>query len=110
MLNPIERNDFIIITGDININLSGFEKLAVQKYQCFFNSYQLLPVKTIPNRFAPNNPSINPSTFDHIMVNKYILFNSGVIEIHFTDHLTSFMQFNFDHFLFQIFQNLEIIY
>ena len=95
ILNPILRNKFIIITGDININLSDSENSTVQKYHCFLNSYHLLPVITVPTRFAPNNPSINPSTLDHIIINKSILFNSGVIEIDFTDHLPSFMQFNF---------------
>ena len=94
MLSPLLRNNLIILAGDMNLNLMNYENANVNNYISCLNSYQFLPVISKPTRFAHNDPSINPSTLDHICLNKLIPVLSGIIDSDATDHCPTFIKFN----------------
>ena len=95
MLNPILRNKLIILAGDMNLNLMNYENANVNNYISCLNSYQFLPVISKPTRFAHNDPSINPSTLDHICLKKLIQVLSRILNSDVTDHCPTFMKFNY---------------
>ena len=92
--SPSLRNKFVFLMGDMNINLTDISSLPVNNYISCLNSFNFIPVITKPTRFAPNDPNQNPSTLDHIILNKPISFKSGVLEWDHTDHCPTFIYFN----------------
>ena len=96
LMSPLLRNKMIIITGDINLNLTDFENNLVNSYVSCLSSYQFFPLISKPTRFAPNNnPNIDPSTLDHIWINNFVPVISGIIDSNDSDHCPTFIKFNY---------------
>ena len=91
----IRDNDMILIVGDMNLNISDQSSPIVDRYFATLSSMFFLPVITKPTRFPVN--SGEPSTLDHIFINKLEEFCSGVVYTDITDHCPCFIFFNFDH-------------
>ena len=85
----------IVVSGDMNLNISDQNLTAVQNYLSLLNSFSFLPAITKPTRFAANNNSnsITATTLDHIFVNKVLPFHSGVFTYDLSDHCGSMVIF-----------------
>ena len=83
------KNQTIVLTGDININLC-IESPSCSRFMDLLYSYHFIPVITKPTRFSPNDLN-NSSLLDHIWINKLVNYSSGVILADVTDHCPSFI-------------------
>ena len=89
------NSDFIIVSGDMNINLLQ-DSDDVKNYNSMLRSMNFLSVITEPTRFPPgNHQNISPSILDHTWVCKNIISRAGIINIDISDHLPTFIHFNF---------------
>ena len=70
------QNSTIILAGDMNINISNENSNDTANYLSVLNSFGFYSVITLPTRF-PNN-SNNPTTLDHIFLNR-IKSSRGII-------------------------------
>ena len=95
LLQSTNVNEFslIIVTGDVNINISNDSSPEVQEYMSLMSSLHFVSVINDPTRFQPNNPTQNPSTLDHIFVNKQIKYFAGILDYDLTDHCPIFLNF-----------------
>ena len=91
----IRDSEMILIVGDMNLNISDQSSPIVDRYFATLSSMFFLPVITKPTRFPVN--SGEPSTLDHIFINKLEGFCSGVVGTDITDHCPCFIFFNFDY-------------
>ena len=83
--------EFVIMAGDINLDLNNVECPIVNNYVNFLNSMLFFPLITRPTRFPSDLTSSDPSVIDHIWINKFSSFISGILNIDFTDHLPTFL-------------------
>ena len=91
--NPILANKFVVIVGDMNVNIL----LTETRTDHFVNSLRSLhfvPMIDKPTRF-PTIPGHSPSLLDHFWVNKIDNYLSGVVSIDVSDHCPIFMKVPF---------------
>ena len=86
--------EFVIISGDMNLDINNDECPIVNNYVNFLNSMFYIPTITKPTRFPSELTSSFPSVLDHIWINKIFPFTSGILNIDFTDHLPTFLHFS----------------
>ena len=79
----------MIITGDMNLNLTNFENNLVNNYVSCLSSYQFVPLILKPTRFALKN---NPSIPGHIWINSLVPVISGIIDLNDSDHCPTFIK------------------
>lgn len=86
------RNCETIVTGDLNINLIGYEESCVGTRNFVFSMHSMnfLPYITKPTRFPRGNQVGGPSLIDHVWYNKYDNAKSGILLFDHTDHLPTF--------------------
>ena len=85
--------DLVIVTGDMNINISTNLSPNSRDYISILSSLHFLSVINEPTRFQPNNPLQSPSTLDHLWINKKIKHSAGIIDYDVTDHCPIFINF-----------------
>ena len=80
--------DFIILSGDFNIDLTNLDSSCSNDLISLMSSLFYYSVITKPTRFGTN-----PSTLDHIWLNKELNLTSGIIYYDVTDHCPCFLNF-----------------
>ena len=94
LISGLGENAMVVIAGDMNVNLAESSP-CILNYVSMLNSLLFLPAISLPTRFPPDNAgNIAPSTLDHIFVNKFQTFLSGVVGSSMTDHAPVFIFFN----------------
>ena len=82
-------NSKIIISGDFNLSILCGNNLTSQlEYE--LQSLGFISLITKPTRFDPN-PNISPSLLDHIWINFFQSFSSGIFLVDITDHCPTFL-------------------
>ena len=92
--NQYLRNKFCIITGDLNICLLKENEQNLNFRNILF-SHHFMPLITKPTRF-PLRENDEPSCLDHIWLNKYHSNTAGILNVDVSDHLPTFVHFNFN--------------
>ena len=83
-----------IITGDFNIDLINLSCSKNKDYIDLMFSHNSYPVITKPTRPPPlTNTVSSPTLLDHIWTSVPSVFNSGIFDVHISDHLPSFTYF-----------------
>ena len=87
------KNNEVILTGDLNINLIDYENSNrnVKNFIYHMISLNYLPLITRPTRFPDGNQNGKPSLLDHIWYNRIYNVETGIILCSATDHLPSFV-------------------
>ena len=81
------RNKIIILTGDMNINITNVNSSLVDDYLNFLNTLHFLPLISKPTRYPTHNfDSSTATTLDHIFINKTTPCNAGILTNDLTDH------------------------
>ena len=94
LISGLGENAMVVIAGDMNVNLAESSP-CILNYVSMLNSLLFLPAISLPTRFPPDNAgNIAPSTLDHIFINKFQNFLSGVVGSSITDHAPVFIFFN----------------
>lgn len=96
LMNADVSNQEVIVTGDFNIDLIGYDLGSSGDKACVYNLFSLkfLPFITKPTRFPVGNQLGSPSLLDHIWYNRFVEFKSGIILFDKTDHLPNFFILN----------------
>ena len=81
--------DFIIVSGDFNIDLTNLDSNYTNDFISLMSSLFYYSVITKPTRFGTN-----PSSLDHIWINRELNLTSGIIYYDLTDHCPCFLNFN----------------
>ena len=83
------KNAKIVISGDFNLNILNENSLTNQlAYE--LQSLGFISLISKPTRFDPN-PGISPTLLDHIYVNFFQPFSSGILLTDITDHCPTFL-------------------
>lgn len=90
----ILKNKFIIIMGDLNICLLKDNQPNLNFMNLLF-SHHFTPLITKATRF-PQRENEVPSCLDHIWINKFHSNVAGIIDADISDHLPTFVHFNFN--------------
>ena len=91
--NVLLRNKTIIIAGDMNIDLLKVNDPYVNQYTCMLKSLNFIQIINKATRF-PNGPhAFNPSSLDHIFINKITQFTGPVFFADISDHCGSALFF-----------------
>ena len=91
--NEYLRNKFVIITGDLNICLLKENEPNLNFMNILF-AHHFTPLITKATRF-PQRINEVPSCLDHIWVNKLYSNVAGILDVDVSDHLPTFVLFNF---------------
>ena len=94
--NDLLRNKFIIFAGDINIDLLNVNAQDTINYINLMFSFHLLPVIDKVTCYSNDDNIFSGTNLDHILVNKFIPYSSGVISLDITDHFPTFVQMRFN--------------
>ena len=81
-----------LLMGDLNICLLK-EDANITDYLNILFSHHFSQVISKPTRFSPI-PGIAPSLLDHIFINRFCSYTSGIIDLDLTDHLPNFIHLN----------------
>ena len=95
-LKKFEKNNMLIIGGDINIDLLK-TNTTTQNYLTTMLSNNLIPNITIPTRFTDRSTTLIDHIFTRLpksKINNLITAGNFIIDI--TDHLSNFVIFNID--------------
>ena len=106
----VENASLVILAGDFNIDISEPSSSHCLLYLSLLQSHCFLPVITRPTRFndrsaipsenSPfppiNQPLTSASNLDHIWLGHIKPYVSGIILYEISDHLPTFLHFNFD--------------
>lgn len=87
--NQMLRNKSCILLGDLNVNLLNGNDPDVSNLISCLRAYHFLPVITKPTRFSDHTNSA--TLLDHIWINSFHRYNSGIIMSDLTDHLPTFL-------------------
>ena len=92
--SEVLRNKTIILAGDMNIDLLKPNENYVNEYLCMLNSLHFTPIINKATRF-PNgiNSSYNPSSLDHIFINKIVQYVGPIFLCDISDHCGSALHF-----------------
>jgi len=85
------RNGKTIVTGDLNINLLNEECANTTSFVSMMQSLNFLPVITKPTKFPSDVQQCRPTVLDHIWINGFKKFISGVFSLDLTDHCPTFI-------------------
>ena len=77
----------------MNINLNDINTIYVMYYISLFKSHMFMPATTKPTRFPDGDRSQNPSTLDHIFLNRRTNFQSGIIYCDINDLCPTFLMY-----------------
>ena len=88
------RNKFIVITGDLNICLLKDNEPNLNFMNMLF-THHFTPLITKATRFPQRDNEV-PSCLDHIWVNKFHSNTAGILDVDVSDHLPTFVHFNFN--------------
>ena len=83
----------IILMGDFNLDLLKDDFLTKQ-YELELESLGFTPVITKPTRID-KNPNTNPTLLDHIWINFFETYSSGILFFDLTDHFPIFLYIHF---------------
>ena len=87
--NSYFNSKLCLLMGDLNICLLKQETYITDYLNLLF-SHHFSQVITRPTRFSQIS-GIAPSLLDHIFINRYTSFSSGIIDLDITDHLPTFI-------------------
>ena len=91
--DSIVCNSEIILTGDLNIDLTDYENAHydVGNFVNIMFSHCFVPKITRPTRFPSGEQHGSPSILDHIWYNKCNSVDSGILIFDATDHFPTFI-------------------
>ena len=83
----------VIVTGDLNIDLTEFENASsnTRYFTDHIFTHSFLPLITRPTRFPSGGQYGSPSILDHIWCNRYGTVIAGIFIYDVTDHLPTFL-------------------
>ena len=90
--SDVLKSKQVLVLGDINIDLLKSDSPGVAEFANTMQSVSFIPVITKPTRFPAGNSAIAPSLLDHIWVNRFNAFTSGIIVVDSTDHCPVFIK------------------
>ena len=90
LININLDTNFVILAGDLNINLTNVNCENFLLLSSTLSSMHFLPLITKPTRFSPGDFDSTPTTLDHIWVNSSFQSKSGIIYYDVTDHMPCF--------------------
>jgi len=84
-------NSKTVLTGDLNINLLNEECVDTCSFITMLQTMNFLPAITKPTRFPSGDVHCQPTTLDHIWINGFQNYVSGIISLDITDHCPTFI-------------------
>ena len=116
LLNGLDLNKLVILTGDFNINLLNEYRSGYDNFIALMSSLHFKPLIEVPTRFPLGDADSSPSCLDHFWTNKILDLKIGVLDIDFTDHCPLFLHFksltipNYDRRHKQTFRPFNSVY
>ena len=94
ILRSFDGGDLVIVSGDININLTDVHSNQTTQFTSMMYSLHYLPTIDQPTRFGNTESNTHSlSTLDHIWVNQILPLQAGIIYYDATDHCPTFLKF-----------------
>ena len=84
--SPRLNNRSIVLLCDLNVNLLKYHKQNVNTFMGLMQANSFIPLTTKATIFPTERENCVPSLLDHIWVNSFVQFSSGIITTDLTDH------------------------
>ena len=96
--SPIIRKSFVILAGDMNINMNDTISGSVQNYIAHLTSLNLFSMVNNYTRFSNDDTDLvqHRSAIDHIWINEVVPNISAIIHYDATDHRPCILHMKFD--------------
>ena len=96
--SPLIKNNFIVLAGDMNINMNDMTSNAVMNYVATLTSLNFFSMINNCTRFSNDDTDLNQcrSAIDHVWINELLPNVSAIIHYDATDHRPCIVHLKYD--------------